>query len=113
MTWTVEQDDVEKSGIPREIRLPFIVTRQNKGRFLARVTIKAHYGFWRGALARNVPVVGKNDHPLYFDPSTLEEMEKSKKKGPDGKLVAEACGIFDDLELERWSTLREGAIGRR
>ncbi|KAJ4288969.1 hypothetical protein N0V90_011311 [Kalmusia sp. IMI 367209] len=104
ITWVVEQDSVEKSGIPRDIRLPLIVTRQNGGRFLARITVKAHYGFWRGALARSIPVVGKNDEPLYFDPATLENMAKDGEKGPDGTLVAESCESFDGIDLKSWGS---------
>ncbi|KAJ4354320.1 uncharacterized protein N0V89_006055 [Didymosphaeria variabile] len=104
ITWVVEQDSVEKSGIPRDIKLPLIVTRQNNNRFSARVTVKAHYGFWRGALARSVPVVGKNEEPLYFDPATLEDMIKDGTRGPDGTPVVELCEKFDEADLKSCSS---------
>ncbi|KAF1957693.1 hypothetical protein CC80DRAFT_592202 [Byssothecium circinans] len=104
ITWVIEQDSIQKSGIPRDIKLPLIVTRQSGGRFLARVTVKVHYGFWRGALARSIPVVGKNDEPLYFDPATVEAMAQNGEKGPDGTPVAELCGPFDGIDLKDWSS---------
>lgn len=105
ITWTVEQDSVEKSGIPRDIKLPLIVTRQNNNRFSARVTVKAHYGFWRGALARSVPVVGNNEQPLYFDPATLENLVENGAKGPDGTAIVQSCGILDEVNLKKYSSL--------
>ncbi|KAL1599820.1 hypothetical protein SLS60_007625 [Paraconiothyrium brasiliense] len=104
ITWVVEQDSIEKSGIPRDIRLPLIVTRQNNNRFSARVSVKVHYGFWRGALARSVPVVGKNEEPLYFDPLTLEDMLEVGVRGPDGTPVVESCGKFDETDLKSCSS---------
>lgn len=104
ITWVVEQDAVEKSGIPREIRLPLIVTRPGDRRFSACVTVKAHYGFWRGALARSVPVIGKNNEPIYFDPATLESVAKSRQRGNDGTIIAELYGPFDKVDLMTWSS---------
>ncbi|KAF2450171.1 hypothetical protein P171DRAFT_479280 [Karstenula rhodostoma CBS 690.94] len=104
VTWVVEQDSIEKAGIPRDIKLPFIVTRQNNNRFSARVTVKAHYGFRRGPLARSVPVVGKNEEPLYFDPATLEDMIENGNRGPDGTPIVESCGMFDEKDLKSCSS---------
>ncbi|KAK7177631.1 hypothetical protein DPSP01_002398 [Paraphaeosphaeria sporulosa] len=104
VTWVIEQDSVEKGGIPRDIKLPLIVTRQNNNRFSARVTVKAHYGFRRGPLARSVPVVGKNEEPLYFDPATLDDMIENGSRGPDGTPIVESCGIFDEKDLKNCSS---------
>lgn len=104
ITWMVEQNAVQRSGIPRDIRLPLIVTRAGSGRFSARVTVKAHYGFWRGPLARSIPVIGKNDEPLYFDPSKLESMVDAKERGPYGTLIAESCGVLNEVDLESLSS---------
>ncbi|KAF2653631.1 hypothetical protein K491DRAFT_680400 [Lophiostoma macrostomum CBS 122681] len=95
ITWVIEQDSVAKSGIPREIRLPLIVTRPGGARFSARVTVKVHYGFWRGALARSVPVVGKNHEPLFFDLQTLREVAERGEKGVDGTRIAEVVGEME------------------
>jgi hypothetical protein len=100
----VEQDSVERAGIPRDIRLPLVVTRQNNNRFSARVIVKAHYGFWRGALARSVPVVGKNEEPLYFEPATLHDMIENRDRGPDGTPIVEWCGTFDETDLKSCSS---------
>ncbi|KAF2469214.1 uncharacterized protein BDR25DRAFT_51859 [Lindgomyces ingoldianus] len=105
ISWVVEQDSVAKAGIPRAIRLPLIVTRPIGGRFSARVTITAHYGFWRGKLARSIPVVGKNNDQLYFDPATLAAMAETGEKGVDGTAVAEQVGALDDVDLVSWSSL--------
>jgi hypothetical protein len=111
ITWSIEEDHVAKEGLPRTIELPLIVTRESRGRFSARVTVKAHYGFWRGAIARSVPVLGKNDSPLYFDPTSLDSLiEKGKNKGPDGQLIVEQAGMFDDLDLSDFSTFRTSKL---
>lgn len=107
ITWSIEEDHVAKAGIPRIVELPLIVTRETQARFSARVTVKAHYGFWRGALARSVPVLGKNDSPLFFDPTSLESMAKTgTSRGPDGTFIVEQAGLFDDLDLSSLSTFR-------
>lgn len=107
MMWSIEEDLVAKDGIPRTIELPLIVTTKSQGRFSAQVTVKAHYGFWRGALARGVPVLGKNDSPLFFDPVMLASMATTNtSRGPDGRLVVEQAGAFDDLDLSKYSTFQ-------
>lgn len=103
--WVIKEDKVSRGGVPEALRLPIIVARPSATRFSARVTIKAHYGFWRGRLARSIPVVGKNDDPLYFDPKTLEEMMEKGTRGVDGTKIAEHVGELDALDLGKWSSL--------
>ena len=104
ITWTIEENRIAKSGVPRDVLLPLVVTHRSR-RFRARVTVKAHFGFWRGALARSVPVLGRNDEPLYFEPAVLKSMaERGLDKGPDGTLVAEEVGSLDGEDLQAWSS---------
>jgi hypothetical protein len=107
ITWTIEEDRVAKTGIPRHIELPLIITLQDEGRFCARVTVKAHYGFWRGALARSIPVLGKNDQPLYFDPPVMLSLATmGVEKGLDGKPIVENGGEFDQVDLAELSSFK-------
>jgi len=109
LTWTIEEDRIAKAGIPRDLLLPLIVTHQSQ-RFRARVTVKAHFGLWRGTLARSVPVLGRNDEPLFFDPGALEKMAREGvERGPDGKLIAEEVEALDGLDLRVWSSLEGSA----
>jgi hypothetical protein len=71
--------------------------------------VKAHFGFWRGTLARSVPVLGRNDEPLFFDPETLVRMAgEGVERGPDGRLIAEDIGGLDGVDLRGRSSLGEG-----
>lgn len=81
ISWRIDEDIVAKQGVPREIVLPLIVVFQGEGRFSARVTVGAHYGFWRGVLARKVPVLGHSDKPLFFDPSKLTALVTLGQQG--------------------------------
>jgi len=104
ITWSIEQDAVAESGIPRNIELPLVITTRGESRFSAKVTVKAHYGFRRGPLAR---VLGKNDEPLFFDPMVLESMANmGVEKGPDGKFIVKHSGPFDSVDLRSLSSFK-------
>ncbi|KAF1991486.1 hypothetical protein K402DRAFT_388884 [Aulographum hederae CBS 113979] len=70
-------------------------------RFALHLTLHAHYGFWRGPIAHTVPVLGKNDEPVYFDPDVLEQMAERGDRGVDGRLVVERV-VGKELGLEEW-----------
>ncbi|KAF2105078.1 hypothetical protein NA57DRAFT_51857 [Rhizodiscina lignyota] len=103
--WTIREDEVAKQGIPHIVDLPLIVTRPGEGRFSATIQVKAHYGFWRGPLARTIPVLGKNDAPVFFDPPTLTSLAAlGVERGPDGELIAQHGGSFDAVDLQTMSS---------
>ena len=100
----MEEDSIKESGTPFEALFPLIVTHKGN-RFCAKVTVKADIGFWRGAFGLNVPVLGQNDEPLFFDPATLISKAEGRVAGDrDGVLIAEKVGRLNDLELEGLSS---------
>lgn len=106
ITWSIEEDRIAKSGLPRIVSLPLIVAHHNT-RFQARVTVRAHFGFWRGALARRVPVLGRNDDPVCFNSRALIEMAKMREeRGPDGRLIAEEFGSLHKIDLQEFSSFQ-------
>ena len=95
--WTVEEDEILKQGMPHEMRLRVIINMKKPRRFLARVTLSAHYMFMKGALAKLFPVIGKAHDPLYFDHDILKEIAtKQNQVGPDGTRIVEMVGRLDD-----------------
>ena len=96
--WTVEEDGILKQGMPHEMRLRVIINMKKPRRFLARVTVSAHYMFMKGALAKLFPVIGKIHDPLYFDHDILEEIAtKQNQVGADGTRIVEMVGRLDDV----------------
>lgn len=96
--WTVEEDEILKQGMPYEMRLQVIINMKKPRRFLARVTVSAHYMFMKGALAKLFPVIGKVHDPLYFDHDILEEIAtKQNQVGADGTRIVEMVGRLDDV----------------
>ena len=106
VTWTIEEDRLKKNGMPREMHLPIIVTSKQPRRFSARVTLSAKYALIRGQMAKLVPVVGKMDEPLFFDPPALRAAVEEKQSGPDGTLVAMDLGDLNDVSLSEYSSFR-------
>ncbi|KAH7111194.1 hypothetical protein EDB81DRAFT_830659 [Dactylonectria macrodidyma] len=103
--WRVSENPVSKLGVPKEMRLSLIVRPQNRRRFLARLVLHASYGIWRGPLASMVPIVGKSDNPIYFDPATLERMATQKECSRfDGTVVAEDVGDLDQCDISKYSS---------
>jgi hypothetical protein len=102
VVWRVSENLISKLGIPKEMRLPFIVRPQNGRRFLAKLVLHASYGIWRGPLASMVPIVGKSDDPIYFDPTTLERMARQRDCSRfDGKTVEEEVGDLAQCDLSK------------
>lgn len=95
--WTVEEDGILKQGMPHEMRFPVIINMKKPRRFLARVTVSAHFMFMKGTLAKMFPVIGKAHDPLYFDHDILEEIAtKQNQVGADGTRIVEMVGKLDD-----------------
>jgi hypothetical protein len=95
VTWVIRENSVSKAGIPTSIELPIILMPTANRRFSAKIAVHAEYGFWQGPWAEKVPVLGKNDDPLYFDPVELELREAEAARGKDGELIVERVGELD------------------
>ena len=106
VTWTVKEDRLKKDGLPPEMHMPIIVTSKEPRRFLARVTVSAHYAIVRGQLARMIPVIGKMDEPLYFDPAALDAAIEGNQTGPDGTPVAQNIGNLNEVSLAGFSSFQ-------
>ena len=104
VTWTIEENRIKEDGMPRKMRMPLIVTRKLARRFSARVIVTAHYSIIRGPLAKLVPVIGKMDDPLFFEPDALEAAIEQKQTGPDGTPIAERIGNLNDVSLSQYSS---------
>ncbi|KAK6860777.1 hypothetical protein PG995_004413 [Apiospora arundinis] len=119
----VAEDAVDAAGIPEYLVLPLIVTpalppqrkkqqqqRIGRGggggggargrRFSMRVEVNARFGFWRrGVLAEMVPVMGRADEPLYFDPGVLHQWMEEGRRGVGGNKVVEWVGELQEVNL--------------
>ncbi|KAF2183987.1 hypothetical protein K469DRAFT_667762 [Zopfia rhizophila CBS 207.26] len=105
--WTIRENEVSKKGIPNTIQLPLIVRPQNGRRFSASLVIHAKYGIRRGVLAKIIPVLGRLNEPIYFDPTVLRRMAKNKERSRfDGNIVAEEVGGLTDCDLVQHSSLQ-------
>lgn len=96
VVWTVGEDQLKRDGVPREMWMPIIVTSKQPRRFSAKVTVSAHYAIIRGQLANMVPMIGKMDEPLYFDPAALKAAIEEYQTGLDGTPIAQNMGDFND-----------------
>jgi hypothetical protein len=104
IVWTVKENKVLKDGIPRTLKFPLIVRAQKQRRFSAAVVVNAHYGIRRGLLASRVPVLGRYDEPIYFDPANLERMAKEKERSVfDGNVVVIESGDITQCDLSAYS----------
>lgn len=98
--WTIDEDKFLEQGMPREMKLPVIVNMIESRRFSTHVTVYAHYMLMRGTLAKMFPVIGRNDDPLFFDHSVLENIATSQaQRSADGTPVAEIVGMLDAVDL--------------
>ena len=104
ITWSIEEDRILKTGMPREVRLPLILNMKEERRFSAKVVVSAHYAFKRGLYSKLVPVIGRNTEPLFFDPSVLHVLARDNRMGPDGKPVAKTMDSLDNISLEVYSS---------
>lgn len=112
---SVAEDPVDAAGIPKHLVLPLIVTappprrRSGKGRrFSMRVEVRARFGFWRhGMLADIVPVLGRADEPLYFDPGVLRQWMEEGRTGVGGIQVVEWRGGLEGVDLGEYFSLSE------
>lgn len=104
---TVTEDSVDRAGVPQYLRIPVILTHQAR-RFSMRVVVKARFGFWRGKLAETVPVLGRADEPLYFDPLEMHQMAERGQKGKrDGVQLVERRGELEDINLREHCSLTD------
>lgn len=105
ITWTVEEDDVLKSGMPREMKMALVVNMREERRFSAHVIVTAHYAFSRGLIAKMIPVIGKSHDPLYFDPAVLRDIaQKQTQTGLDGRPIAENVGRIEGIALSEYTS---------
>ena len=104
ISWAILEDEILKTGMPGKMQMPVIVTMKQMQRFSAKVTVKAHYSFIKGVITKMVPVIGKMDDPLYFDPSVLDEKATSEERGLDSRRIAERVGELKDVRLGDYST---------
>lgn len=105
--WSVEEDRILKTGMPREMVLPLIVNMREERRFSAKVVVTAHYAFKRGLYSKLVPVIGRNVNPLYFDPAILQELAREHRTGLDGRPIAGIMGSLDDVPLKVYSSFSD------
>lgn len=55
-------------------------------------------------MASIVPIVGKSDNPIYFDPTTLERMARQRECSRfNSKIVAEEVGNLDQCDISKYS----------
>ncbi|KAK8075801.1 hypothetical protein PG997_010464 [Apiospora hydei] len=109
----VAEDSVDAAGIPEHMTIPLIVTVPpqthacGKGRrFSMRVEVNARFGFWRhGLLADIVPVLGRVDEPLYFDPGVMHQWMEEGRKGVGGIKVVQWLGELEGVNLEEYFSL--------
>ena len=105
ITWTVEENDILKSGVPREMEMALVVNMKEERRFSAQVVVKAHYAFNRGLIAKMIPVIGKSHDPLYFDPAVLRNIaQKQTQTGLDGRPIAENVGLIEGITLSEYTS---------
>ncbi|MCJ1427953.1 hypothetical protein MMC29_005860 [Sticta canariensis] len=98
--WTIEEDRIRETGLPREVKMSLMINMNDARRFSARVVVAAHYMFKKGILAKQFPVIGRTNDPLFFDPPLLQDMARTKQTGPDGAPIAEIVGKLDANFLE-------------
>lgn len=100
ITWTIDEDNILATGMPRNLKLPLIVNMKEPRRFSAKLVVAAHYGFKKGSLAKTFPVIGKKVAPVFFDPQLLQDLaQQTTRTGPDGKPIAKLVGNLDVISL--------------
>ncbi|KAF4956682.1 hypothetical protein FGADI_3671 [Fusarium gaditjirri] len=100
----VEESSVDKAGVPDYLLVPFIIRHRSR-RFRMRVGIHARFGFWRGKLAEVVPILGRADEPLFFDPHVMRRAMEKGRRGVNGEKVVEWRGVLDEVALQEYSSL--------
>ncbi|KAF5561143.1 hypothetical protein FPHYL_6331 [Fusarium phyllophilum] len=100
----VEESSVDKAGVPDYLVVPFIIRHRSR-RFRMRVGIHARFGFWRGKLAEVVPILGRADEPLFFDPLVMSRAMEKGRRGVNGEKVVEWRGVLDEVALQEYSSL--------
>ena len=73
-----------------------------------------------------MPVLGRNEEPVFFDPVTLEEMAKIvgtesgagerdaiALRGPDGTRIVAEGGQLGGFDLRRWCSINENIEDQR
>ncbi|KAH8178996.1 hypothetical protein LIA77_00515 [Sarocladium implicatum] len=100
----VEENAVDKAGVPDYLVVPFIVTHRTR-RFRMRLAVHARYGLWRGKAADMLPILGRADDPLYFDPTVMKRLMDKGRRGANGEKIVEWHGLLDDTRLEEYSSL--------
>lgn len=100
IVWTIEEDEILKTGMPREVKLSLTMNMKEARRFSAKVIVAAHYSFKYGLLAKTFPVIGRSNDPLFFDPPLLEDIAQNQQTGPDGGPISILAGRLDDNLLD-------------
>ncbi|KAF5614234.1 uncharacterized protein FSUBG_114 [Fusarium subglutinans] len=100
----VEESSVDEAGVPKYLVVPFIIGHRSR-RFRIRVGIHARFGFWRGKLAEVVPILGRADEPLFFDPLVMSRAMEKGRRGVNGEKVVEWRGALDKVALQEYSSL--------
>lgn len=102
----VAENPIDSGGIPSCLVVPMVVTHHSR-RFSMHVTVKATFGFWRGKLADSIPILGKADEPLYFDPVVLDSKIERKDTGIGGVHIVEWMDKLEDISLKTHSSLQD------
>ncbi|KAJ9640190.1 hypothetical protein H2204_003415 [Knufia peltigerae] len=71
--WVIREDDIQKDGIPSEVKVAMIVTYTPGRKFAARLRLRADVflPFLR-------PVCGLKDEPIFFDPEFMQDQAAKK-----------------------------------
>lgn len=101
---TVSENAVDAAGIPRYLTIPLIITHHTR-RFSMGVSVNARYGFWQDRLSEMVPVIGRADEPLYFDPLVMRRIMEKGQKGIGGVRVVQWGGELKDVDLRNYCSL--------
>ncbi|KAK0389307.1 hypothetical protein NLU13_2882 [Sarocladium strictum] len=100
----VEEDAVDKKGVPDHLVVPFIIIHRSR-RFRMQLAVHARYGLWRGKPADLVPILGRADEPLYFDPLVMRRIMDKGRRGINGEKVIEWRGALEEVNLQDYSSL--------
>ncbi|OBT46343.1 hypothetical protein VE00_02778 [Pseudogymnoascus sp. WSF 3629] len=100
----VVENPIQMAGIPSYLTIPLILTHHSR-RFSIRISLNTKFGFWRGKLAEMVPVLGRADEPLFFDPMVLQQMMETEQRGVGGDKVVEWRDKLEEVDIQEYSSL--------
>ncbi|KAL2064052.1 hypothetical protein VTL71DRAFT_4546 [Oculimacula yallundae] len=102
----LEENPIDREGVPDFLVVPFVVAH-NARRFSVRVVVNARYGFMKGILSEMWPILGRNDDPVYFDPTVMKGLMEKGKRDKSGQKKVEWLGELDHVNLQDYSSLIE------